>query len=106
MKKTKLPLVAILALFGSMMFTSCKKDYTCSCRVIIPLVLDTTIKVEMEDYKKKEAKRTCDNNEAVIETGSSAVINGLIQQFVPDSLTNSIPTGLNFNFVNADCSLD
>lgn len=106
MKKTSLSLIAILAVFASMLFASCKKDYTCSCRVIVPLVLDTVVKLEMEDYKKKEAKRACDNNESVIETGSSAVINGLVRQFVPDSLTNSIPTGLNFNFVNADCSLD
>lgn len=106
MKKINLPLIAVLALFVSMLFTSCKKDYTCACRVTVPFLLDTMVNLEMEDYKKKEAKRACDNNEAVIESGSSVVLMGLIQQFIPDSLTGGVPIGFNFNLVNADCSLD
>lgn len=64
----KLPLIAVLAIFGSLLVASCKKDYKCTCNVSVPLAgFDTTIITNFEDMKKKEAKHACDGSEQTLE---------------------------------------
>jgi len=63
----KLPLIVTLALFGSLFAASCKKDYKCTCNVTVPLAsFDTTIIVNFEDMKKKEAKHSCNGSEETL----------------------------------------
>lgn len=50
-------LILSLALSASaVMFSSCKKDYTCDC---------PSIKIPINDAKKKDAEKTCDAAKAV-----------------------------------------
>lgn len=44
--------IAVLGVFG---LASCKKDYTCTCTVD-----GESIKYELKDVKKKDAKDACD----------------------------------------------
>ena len=75
----KLPVIAALTFFAALTFTSCKKDYSCTCKVgLNPLLsqlggtginFDTTVVYQFDDMKKKEAKAGCDGVEkALLET--------------------------------------
>lgn len=57
----KLPVIAFLSLFAALSFTSCKKEYTCTCTVTSP-VIDTSITVvtNIDKAKKKHAEDQCD----------------------------------------------
>jgi hypothetical protein len=103
MKKINLPLAATLALFAALTFSSCKKDYTCACQVIVPFLFDTTVNVEMEDFTKKQAKKACENNDETIKQVTSAMIAKALQSFM-DSFSQApvvIPPGI----VSATCEL-
>ncbi len=68
----KLTPLVLAAAFGALMFTSCKKDYTCVCK--------NNDGTESESFqypkmKKKDAKSACDtwNSLAVIGGGSCSL---------------------------------
>lgn len=83
-KMKKLPVIAALSLFAALTFSSCKKDYSCTCQVgLNPLLgqlggtefsFDTTFVYEFEDMKKKEAKAGCDG----VEKGLFETFPGII----------------------------
>lgn len=104
MKKFNLPLVVVLSLFGSLLFASCKKDYTCACTVGIPLVYDTVINIEMKDYKKKQAKKACEDNENTIQTVSAAFMSAVLNGFGGID-SSGIPVTIPANLVSANCQL-
>lgn len=106
MKKINLPLIAILAFFASLMFASCKKDYTCACTVTVPFFFDTVVNVEMKDMTKKQAKVACENNDETIKTVSNAVMQQLLSGFFEDSSTGGLPITLPQNLVSSTCELD
>jgi hypothetical protein len=87
MKKINLPLAATLALFAALFFSSCKKDYTCACRVTVVPFFDTTVNVEMEDYKKKQAEKACENNNETIKLALGAMIAKALEGFQQDSFS-------------------
>jgi len=58
-----------LAFIGAVAFTSCKKNYTCSCNIHIPAdtsgavtieASDTTVKFDLGKTTKGKAKSACD----------------------------------------------
>jgi|ERR1044071_8379119 hypothetical protein len=104
MKKLNLPLIAILALFASLLLSSCKKDHTCECTVGI-LVYDTTINFEIEDQTNKNAKRLCENNESTLKTYTAAMLNGLMGGMEPDSGIGFPIITITPNLISADCEL-
>lgn len=104
MKKFNLPLMMALALFGALSFTSCKKDYTCACRVGVPLVYDTTINIQMDDFTKKQAKKACEGNENTIQTVSAAFISSFLGSFQDSSMIVPPNIPLN-NLISASCEL-
>lgn len=57
----KLPVIIALGLFSSLVFNSCKKEYTCTCTANNP-IFDTTITVvtQIDKTKEKHAKEQCD----------------------------------------------
>lgn len=105
MKKASLYL--LFALFGAMMFASCKKDYTCECRVGIPLAaFDTTIAIEIEDVKKKQAKVACENNETSIPASIAALLAAAINSGGGfDSSFTGFGSGIPAGLFSADCEL-
>lgn len=62
----QLPLIIVLALLGGMMFTSCKKDYVCTCTMT---ALDTSLVFVqgINNTSKKLADAECDGNEAAYQ---------------------------------------
>lgn len=50
------PLVLAAAAFGALTFASCKKDYTCDCKVNG----ESVMKYEIKDAKKKDAESACE----------------------------------------------
>jgi len=99
----KAPLYLLLALFAGMMFTSCKKDYTCACTVGIPLFFDTTVNIEISDVKKKQAKIACENSADAIKISTSAMITAALSGIGTDSL---LGTDVNLaNLISASCEL-
>ena len=102
----KLPLYLLFALFGGLMFSSCKKDFTCECTVGVPipgLSFDTTINIEIENAKKKQAEIACRNNEESIPIATAAMLTKFLGGLGGDSLTGgfTIPAGL----ISASCDL-
>lgn len=62
-------LISILGLFAVSAFSSCKKDYKCTCNIKVPLAqLDTTFVTDIDDAKKKEAKDRCKGSEDVYKS--------------------------------------
>lgn len=62
----KLPVIIVLSLFSSLLFVSCKKDYTCTCTIQAPPdVFDTTLvfKSDIDDRSKKQAEAECRGSE-------------------------------------------
>lgn len=53
----KLTPLVMIAAFGAMMFASCKKDYTCDCK----LGGESVMKYEIKDAKKKDAEKACES---------------------------------------------
>jgi len=53
----------IVALFGALTFTSCKKDYKCTCKFNNSFFAsgDTTITWDLGKQKKSNAKAACNN---------------------------------------------
>lgn len=65
----KIASIAAIALFGAMAMTSCKKDYTCTCKAADG---STTASYTYPKVKKKDAQSACDTwNNAVSATGGS-----------------------------------
>ena len=61
--KKLIPIVAV-ALFGALTFSSCKKNYTCTCAVHFDSSSvfhgsDTTFKADYGKQKKKDAQNAC-----------------------------------------------
>lgn len=46
--------IAVVGMFGVLSLGSCKKDYTCECKMGT-----MTYKYELKDVKKKDAKASC-----------------------------------------------
>lgn len=67
----KIASIAVLALFA-LGFTSCKKDFTCTCK---DSAGKETAKYTFPKVKKKDAKTGCDtwNNAAKISGGSCSL---------------------------------
>jgi hypothetical protein len=53
----KLVVLGSLVFAGLVLFSSCKKDWTCECNV-----LGTTIPIIIEDSTKKDAKAECEDD--------------------------------------------
>jgi hypothetical protein len=71
----KLPVIIALGLFCSLVFNSCKKDYTCTCTVT-SIIADTslTFVTSIKDSKKKMAEAECDGSqEAYSQIGALLV---------------------------------
>lgn len=58
----KFATIAIIALAGTMILPSCKKDYTCTCT--IPGASPEKVSTPLNGYKKKDAKNACDQSSA------------------------------------------
>ena len=56
----KLFVVSVFALFGVLVFSSCKKEYTCTCTDL------TTLSVTTETHKGKDAEDACNSATTVI----------------------------------------
>jgi hypothetical protein len=69
----KLPLFIALALFAGLTFSSCRKDYTCTCTVT---VIDTSVTfvTKISDSKKKIAEAECDGSEEAYQKISGMVL--------------------------------
>jgi hypothetical protein len=76
-------LVAILSLFALLSFSSCKKDYKCTCNIKMlkfsldssGMLSDTTIVVvhDIDDAKKKQAEYSCDGSEEAYRKAASLI---------------------------------
>jgi hypothetical protein len=98
----KAPLYLLFAFFGTIIFTSCKKDYTCECTVGVPLFFDTTVQIQISDVKKKQAKIACDNNANAIKVSTGAMLTAAFSGIGTDSLLG----GLNIaSLISASCDL-
>jgi len=60
MKRIKMTLA--IAFLGLAMFTSCKKDYTCTCTTVVG-PLSTTEAHSISNVTYSDAKKTCNNYE-------------------------------------------
>lgn len=71
--------IAIIALFAAMTFASCKKDYTCECKVAVEAYTegdstgsitvdaqDTTMSYSYDGVSRKDAKSNCDGSDATL----------------------------------------
>lgn len=58
--------IAAIALFA-IAFTSCKKDYTCTCTVA-----GVSEDIPIKDAKKKDAKDACDASSAIYALGGGS----------------------------------
>ncbi len=58
--------VAVVAAFG---FTSCKKDYNCTCSFSI----GANTVIPIQKAKKKDAKSTCENTESTYKLADPGV---------------------------------
>lgn len=56
----KIALVAIVALAGTILLPSCKKDYTCVCTTSISGSADVVNEIALGKTSKKDAKAACD----------------------------------------------
>jgi len=65
----KIGTIAMVAFIGAMAFTSCKKNYTCSCNIHVDAdtsgaitieASDTTVKFDLGKTTKSKAKSACD----------------------------------------------
>jgi len=71
--KKLIPFVAIAAL--AMMFTSCKKDYTCSCTTTFTGSSPVNSSMKTGKLSKKDAKAMCEkNNGTTTVSGISATV--------------------------------
>ena len=70
MKKTLLFACATLICAATM--TSCKKDYTCTCKVA-----GQTIPLELKDVKKKDAQSSCDQAQTTYRIADASASCGL-----------------------------
>ncbi len=57
----KLTPLVLVAAFGAMMFTSCKKEYTCECTSTVDGVQMAKTDVSLGKQTKKDAKAACDD---------------------------------------------
>lgn len=72
MKKGFLGLAALM--IAGIGFTSCKKDYTCTCTWDDGINANNTFAWEFPDQKKKDAEEACDSQETTlknIDSGAS-----------------------------------
>ena len=79
-------LIAVGALAALFAFSSCKKDYTCTCNIALnPMVaqlaginfsFDTTTVYKFDNLKKKEAEAKCDGIETALTQTVSGVFTG------------------------------
>lgn len=63
--------VAIIAVFA-MMFTSCKKDYTCSCTETDGGTVVATVSATFHDTKSK-AQTACSSYQSTVSTGGTSI---------------------------------
>jgi len=67
----------IVALFGALTFTSCKKDYKCNCKIPqgSSTGTDTTYSIDLGKSKKSDATNKCNtlNTSASIVGGSCSI---------------------------------
>lgn len=77
----KFSLIAIVFAFAAIAFTSCKKDYTCTCDVTWENSLlfptgDTTFtsSATFEDAKKDDAEASCNAGDATEDDGLGGTI--------------------------------
>jgi hypothetical protein len=63
------PILAIALLAAG--FTSCKKKYTCECKVTINGVTTTASATDTEKKSKKDAKAACDKGDVSNAAGKS-----------------------------------
>ncbi len=66
--KKLLPISSLVIL--ALMFTSCKKDYTCSCITNTPGSVATTTKIPIENSKQKDADAACTAKSKTYAVGS------------------------------------
>ena len=68
----KIASIAAVALFGAMAMTSCKKDYTCTCKAADGTV---TASYQYPKMKKKDAESACNtwNTAAQISGGNCSL---------------------------------
>lgn len=57
----KLITIALVALAGSILFASCKKDYKCTCTWNVGGTSQSST-VELKKMSKKDAKAACEGN--------------------------------------------
>ncbi len=62
----KLTPLVLAAAFGALTFTSCKKDYTCDCKVNG----ESVIKYDIKNAKKKDAEAACEGYSITTAVGS------------------------------------
>ena len=58
----KISTIAIVALFGAMSLTACKKKWTCECTSTVNGVSTTSSGTDTEKRTKKDAKDLCTKN--------------------------------------------
>ena len=69
----KIILFAAFALVGST-FTSCKKDYTCTCVTKVTGYPDQTTTLTIKDVSKSDAKKSCDASASSTSGGTTGSI--------------------------------
>ncbi len=71
--KKLIPMIAVAAL--ATMFTSCKKDYSCTCTTTASGATTATTKYPLGKQKKKDAESACNAmNTSVTAAGMSASV--------------------------------
>jgi hypothetical protein len=65
--KKLIPMIAVAAL--ATMFTSCKKDYTCTCTSTVTGSSAVTTKYPLGKQKKKDAESACNAMNATVSGG-------------------------------------
>ena len=58
----KILIIAVIAFTGATMFSSCKKDYTCTCTTVVGGA-STTEKHDVNNATYTDTKKTCNNYE-------------------------------------------
>ncbi len=72
--KNLIPVAAVVVL--AMMFTSCKKEYTCTCTTSMTGVPSTTVSGKTDKMSKKDAKSKCEaGNTSTTVAGITTSVN-------------------------------
>ncbi len=70
----KFALVAGFALLGTVILPSCKKDYTCVCKVEVGGQVMLEQEVSLGKQKKKDAETACNNQVGDLSGSGGSVI--------------------------------